>query len=221
MNLIGGICGHLNLPSMANYIASYPWAKMEFIRETSIYTSIGRVKAFPSSQAISKTNEDDTEVKLCVKGEPICKSDFDDVGSKFCFFYETVFFFRLGVHLSLDTFEKEVLTIINVAPVQLHPNSWTFLRTFHILYTYFRLIPTSNWCLFVFSNWKTWLKTLGLIEQRKWKGFTISVPIFPWGFQRLLYENLRYYLLIILQFVIWWSQVKPSARKTWRWFRVY
>lgn len=47
------------------------------------------------------------------------------VGTSF-FFYDTLFI-KLGLRLSLNLFERKVLTVMNVDLVQLHPNSWTLV----------------------------------------------------------------------------------------------
>nr|KYP35655.1 hypothetical protein KK1_043296 [Cajanus cajan] len=50
------------------------------------------------------------------------------------FFYIYQCFFRdLGVCLPFSQFECDFLNFINMAPCQLHPNSWGFLRAFQVL----------------------------------------------------------------------------------------
>nr|KYP46721.1 hypothetical protein KK1_031686 [Cajanus cajan] len=50
------------------------------------------------------------------------------------FFYMYQCLFRdLGVCLPFSQFECDFLNFINVAPCQLHPNSWGFLRAFQVL----------------------------------------------------------------------------------------
>ncbi|RDX85667.1 hypothetical protein CR513_33109, partial [Mucuna pruriens] len=50
----------------------------------------------------------------------------------FFYAYEPVFS-KLGLKLPFTTFEQSVLRALNVAPSQLHPNSWAFVRTFELL----------------------------------------------------------------------------------------
>lgn len=50
----------------------------------------------------------------------------------FTYVYKT-FFEQIGITISFTPFECEVLRIMNVAPTQLHPNSWAFLKAFQIL----------------------------------------------------------------------------------------
>ncbi|RDX88231.1 hypothetical protein CR513_30209, partial [Mucuna pruriens] len=50
----------------------------------------------------------------------------------FFYAYEPVFS-KLGLKLPFTTFEQSVLKALNVAPSQLHPNSWAFVRAFELL----------------------------------------------------------------------------------------
>ena len=50
------------------------------------------------------------------------------------FFYMYMCHFsQLHVRLSLDDFAMGVRRVLNVAPTQLHPNSWVYLQAFHVL----------------------------------------------------------------------------------------
>ena len=62
-------------------------------------------------------------------------------GDPFFFMYQTVFK-CIGVCLPFTPFERELLTEINTAPTQLHPNSWAFVRAFQILCGYLGILPS-------------------------------------------------------------------------------
>jgi len=51
----------------------------------------------------------------------------------------------------LSVFEKVLLTEINVAPAQLHPNSWAFVCAFSILYDQFDIPPFVDVFLYLFE----------------------------------------------------------------------
>jgi len=64
--------------------------------------------------------------------------------------YQTVFK-RIGVRLPFTPFERELLTEINTAPAQLHPNSWAFVRAFQILCGYLGILPSVDVFLHFFE----------------------------------------------------------------------
>jgi len=91
----------------------------------------------------------------CALDEPVCADIGADLASRhFCFFYSTLFS-KVGLRLPLSSFEKILLTELNVAPAQLHPNSWAFVQAFHILCTHFGLVPNANVFLYFFERKKS------------------------------------------------------------------
>jgi len=53
--------------------------------------------------------------------------------------------------LPLTGFEWALLTETNVAPAQLHPNSWAFVRAFGILCNHFEHTPSVDVFLYFFE----------------------------------------------------------------------
>jgi len=89
---------------------------------------------------------------------------------------------RVLFRLPLFNFEKELLTEINVAPAQLHPNSWAFVRGFSILCTHFGLLPFVELFLYFFDakrlGRQLWVSFNGVtgrallsLFQQSYKGF--------------------------------------------------
>jgi len=62
-----------------------------------------------------------------------------------------MFFEKVLLHLPLSIFEKELLTELNVAPAQLHPNIWAFIRAFIILCSRFGISPFVEVFLYFFE----------------------------------------------------------------------
>jgi len=60
-------------------------------------------------------------------------------------------FKRVDLRLPFTAFERELLTEINIAPAQLHPNSWAFIRAFEILNGYLGLLPSVDVFLHFFE----------------------------------------------------------------------
>ena len=57
----------------------------------------------------------------------------------------------IGMRLPFSGFERELLTEINVAPAQLHPNNWAFVKAFGILCGYFGQPPSVDIFLHFFE----------------------------------------------------------------------
>ena len=71
------------------------------------------------------------------------------------FFYAYDFFFgQLGVTLPFSPFEIDLLWSCNVAPSQLHPNSWGFIKIFQLLCDGFGIHASQSlfFYLFVLTN---------------------------------------------------------------------
>ena len=100
----------------------------------------------------------------------------------FTFVYVTLFE-RLGFRLPFNDFEKSLLTVLNVVPAQLHPNSWAFIRAFHILCGGLGIQPTPAMFLYFFelknnSSRLLWASLSGIggrglftLYQSSYKGF--------------------------------------------------
>jgi len=79
-----------------------------------------------------KEHDKFVRVMPCTIGEPVCFDELSNPEGPFCFVYLIVFR-RLSLRLPFTPFERALLTEVNVAPAQLHPNSWAFVRAFAIL----------------------------------------------------------------------------------------
>ena len=99
------------------YKGEYDWAPDELLDECSLLNSVEDV------------------VSRVRPGMPVCADSRDTGGCPFFFLYQMVLK-RVGLRLPLTSFEKELLTEINTALAQLHPNSWAFVRGFQILCGY-------------------------------------------------------------------------------------
>jgi len=65
--------------------------------------------------------------------------------------FTNLVFKRIGMRLPFSRFERELLTEINVAPTQLHPNGWAFVKSFHILCGFFGHAPSVDIFLYFFE----------------------------------------------------------------------
>ena len=135
------------LPPRSPYKEKYRWASDDLLVECSTLNSVTDVEAHRGDPTVYNFNAfhktHDSHVLVCrVKpGEPVCVDARATGGSPFFFVYQMVFK-RVGLHLTFTPIERELLTEINTAPAQLHPNSWAFVRGFQILCGYLG-IPSS------------------------------------------------------------------------------
>jgi len=94
-------------------------------------------------RAFARRHDEDIVVLPCTPGEPICGDERSNNG--------VPLFKRIGMRLPFSGFERELLTEINVAPAQLHPNSWAFVKAFGILCGYFGQPPSVDIFLHFFE----------------------------------------------------------------------
>jgi len=106
-----------------DYGSMYPWTKKELLKEVSYYTTHLHLKELRENGCtMSKKYEGCVKIVECKEGEPICCDESSYPDGPFCYFYAT-FFKKVLLRLPLSIFEKELLTELNVAFAQLHPNS--------------------------------------------------------------------------------------------------
>ena len=143
-------------PQGINYRAHYPWASDELLAECSTLTTVEDVENHLGDPRLYNFNafssRHDTHISVChaTPGESVCVDDRPNDGKPFFFLYQTVFK-RTSLRLPFSGFERELLTEINVAPAQLHPNSWAFIMAFEILNGYLGLLPSVDIFLHFFE----------------------------------------------------------------------
>jgi len=97
-----------------------------------------------------KEHDNKVTVLPCLPGEPICADDKGNNDELFCFVYATLFK-KVKLRFPFTRFERELLTELNIAPAQLHPNSWAFVRAFQILCAHLGLPVSVDVFLFLFE----------------------------------------------------------------------
>jgi len=146
-----------NLPSSrVNHRNLYAWASDELLDECSSLVStkarrdhVGDPSTY-DHRAFAKRHDDDIVVLPCTLGEPMCGDERANNGVPLFYFYQVVFK-CVGVRLPFSRFERELLTEINVAPAQLYPNSWAFVKAFDILFDFFECAPSVDIFLHFFE----------------------------------------------------------------------
>ncbi|RDX96583.1 hypothetical protein CR513_20720, partial [Mucuna pruriens] len=113
--------------SLAN--GAYSWVDLEVLRVSSVLTKSGSLLGMAS--AICRPRTWSVTVTACRSEEAVCMSSAE-ASRPFFYLYDTLHS-RLGIKLPFTHFERSVLRALNVAPTQLHPNSWAFVRAFELL----------------------------------------------------------------------------------------
>ena len=107
-----------------DYKELYPWATPLLLKETSsINTELGVLRLRKGDQSdLSFHKEHDSKVAVlpCFPDETICADNKGDNDKSFCFLYAT-FFKKVKLRLPFTRFERELLTELDIAPAQLHP----------------------------------------------------------------------------------------------------
>ena len=145
--------GGTSLPAR-DYKELYPWAIPTLLKETSsINNEVGVLRLKKGERLdLSFHEEHDNNVTVlpCLPGEPICADDKGNNGELFCFFYATLFK-KVKLRFPFTRFERELLTELDIAPAQLHPNSLVFVRAFQILCAHLGLPVSVDVFLFLFE----------------------------------------------------------------------
>jgi len=110
------------------------------------------------------------------------------------FFYMYMCHFsQLHVRLPLDDFTMGVLRALNVAPTQLHPNSWAYLQAFHILCQSLYLESTPYAFLYFYDTRPrrpaTWLSLISRPSISRLDAFSQSFKHFKDGYFKVVVKE--------------------------------
>ncbi|RHN51389.1 hypothetical protein MtrunA17_Chr6g0468031 [Medicago truncatula] len=95
-------------------------------RYDSAYNDQAKVNFFRSKLSVSSTKrEEDIVLAPCPAGEKVCT--MCRKGVKEIFHMYGAVLEEFGVKIPFNLFEMDVLRLLNVAPTQIHPNSWALL----------------------------------------------------------------------------------------------
>jgi len=124
------------------------------LKETSSVNSALAVlrlkKGDEPNLSFHKEHDEKLMVLSCPPDVPICADDKGNNGELFCFVYTTLFK-KVKLRFPLTDFERELLTELDIAAAQLHPNSWAFVRAFQIMCAHLGLPTSVDVFLFLFE----------------------------------------------------------------------
>jgi hypothetical protein len=121
-----------NYPSsVAMSEESEPDSVAEEVRQSSIYDDYNNI--FKLYECLTKPSRKGFfDIFPCEKGEFVYHSPSNPRTEYYTYVYEC-FFEKLEVRLPFIYFQCEILRILNVAPTQLHPGAWSFIRSFEVI----------------------------------------------------------------------------------------
>jgi len=110
------------------------------------------------------------------------------------FFYMYMCHFsQLHIWLPFDEFTMGVLRLLNVAPTQLHPNSWAYLQAFRLLCMALYLQPSPQAFLYFFvtrpRSPMMWLSLVSRLGFNRLDAFTQSFKHFKDGFFKVVIKQ--------------------------------
>jgi len=116
----------------------------------------------------------------------------EGAAEKFFYMY-MCHFSQLHVWLSLDDFAMGVLRTLNVAPTQLHPNSWAYLQAFRILCQSLYLEPSPYAFLYFYDTRPrrptTWLSLISRPSINRLDAFSQSFKHFKDGYFKVVVKK--------------------------------
>jgi len=100
---------------------------------------------------------------------------------------------QLHVRLPLDDFSMGVLRALNVAPTQLHPNSWAYMQAFHVLCQSLYLQPSPHAFLYFYDTRPrqptTWLSLVSRPSINRLDTFSQSFKHFKDGYFKVVVKE--------------------------------
>jgi len=137
-------------PPTAIPLVDLSWVDPTVVEFSSSYDTEKFVAKFLAKYPVLKAGEDSDDsrdpdyfrILPCDSTERVCM-DRAGVGPPFFYMY-TCFFSDLHVSLPFDKFTMGVLRALNVAPTQVHPNTWASLQAFRLLCDAMWLRPTPS-----------------------------------------------------------------------------
>ena len=109
--------------------------------------------------------------------------------------------------LPFDEFTADVLRFLNLAPTQLHPNSWACLQAFRMVCQLFDLTPRVEVFLFYYntypSNPVSWVSLVSRPRSVRFAAFTTSYKNFKERYFKVLWSRTA-------ENIFTWPRVVPS-----------
>ncbi|QHN97907.1 uncharacterized protein DS421_18g631410 [Arachis hypogaea] len=110
----------------------YHWVQDDVKTHSSSFVSVESLSELRGMDFVKGGSGVVVELQPCSSSDRVCERR----GDWEYFYMYTPCMVEIGVKFSFSSFECDVLTQLNCAPSQLHPNSWALLRAFQCLMDY-------------------------------------------------------------------------------------
>ena len=128
--------------------------------------------------------------EICGYTDRVCHGR-ENAPVDFFFMYNTLFV-DLRVTLPFDEFTTEVLRFLNLAPTQLHPNSWACLQAYRMVCQLFDLTPRAEVFLFYYNTYPanpvSWVSLVSRPGCVRFAAFTTSYKNFKERYFKVFVE---------------------------------
>ncbi len=215
-------------PPTAVPLADFSWVDPRVVEFSSTYGTEKSVAKFLAKYPVLKAGEgsDDSRdpdyfrILPCGPTERVCL-DRAGVGPPFFYMY-VCFFSDLRVSLPFDKFTMGVLRALNVAPTQVHPNTWASLQAFRLLCDVMRLRPTPSSFLCYYGSHPgrlaSWLSLAGRPGSVLFDPFAVSYKRFKERFVKVVIRPEATAFFFDRagrpRFPLYWTS-KPTEFKSW------
>ncbi|KOM31788.1 hypothetical protein LR48_Vigan01g134400 [Vigna angularis] len=148
----GNVCGEGPGGRIISPISGdeYAWAAREVKELRSQFRSRAVITNWIENSCVLRTLGYQSCIKLiaCRDDERVCYGR-ENASDEFFYCYAALFY-DLYLRLPFTTFQMDVLRTLNVAPSQLHPNSWGYVQAFGVLCRALGIKPTVGLFLYFF-----------------------------------------------------------------------
>jgi len=173
--------------------AEYIWVHNSVREVFSDFTKVSLLQDFVDSVDIVLEGVPSGAFALrkCREFETVCLGRGE--GHKDFFYFYSCLFSDIHVRFPLDVFTMEVLRVLNVAPTELHPNSWAAIQAFRLLCDVLSLRATARSFLHFFGTRPGdrigWLSLVGQAKNSLFAPYTTSYKNFKTGFFKVVIEQ--------------------------------
>jgi len=170
----------------------YEWVVAKVHNQYSLFRWSRLLKSWLNCTIVGRdVSRDIVSLERVSVVECVCH-DQEGAAEKFFYMY-MCHFSQLHVRLPFDDFTMGVLCLLNVAPTQLHPNSWAYLQAFRVLYRSLYMQPSPQTFLYFYytrpRHLTMWLSLVSRLSISRLDAFTQSFKHFKDGFFKVVVKE--------------------------------